>query len=127
MIPNSDILSRSGKSRFAELGLGLVSRGLVLSRNTPIPPPLFLFYCQYHKSNSALDLMIGELRLKVDGMQKELNAQSTKLEEGRRFNEQFQKDLNEVVQVTGARSPAHDGRAHHFSDKIDRPRAFPLG
>ena len=37
---------------------------------------------QYHKSNSALDLMIGELRLKMDGMQKEINLQKDIIAEG---------------------------------------------
>lgn len=54
---------------------------------------------QYHKSNSALDLMIGELRLKVDGMQKELHAQSKRLEDGARFTDQFHNDLRMAVQV----------------------------
>jgi hypothetical protein len=34
---------------------------------------------QYHKSNAALDLMIGELRLKMDGMQREINEQRESL------------------------------------------------
>lgn len=54
---------------------------------------------QYHKSNSALDLMIGELRLKVDGMQKELQAQNSRLEKGARFARQFHSDLRVAVQV----------------------------
>lgn len=44
--------------------------------------------------------MIGELRLKVDGMQKELLAQSKRLEEGIRFNDQFHSDLRAAVQVS---------------------------
>lgn len=54
---------------------------------------------QYHKSNSALDLMIGELRLKVDGMQKELHVQNKRLEEGGRFAKQFHNDLRAAMQV----------------------------
>lgn len=54
---------------------------------------------QYHKSNSALDLMIGELRLKVDGMQKELHTQNQRLEEGARFAEHFHNDVRAAVQV----------------------------
>lgn len=50
--------------------------------------------------------MIGELRLKVDGRQKELHAQTSRLEEARRFNEKFHQDLNAVVQVMEARSIA---------------------
>lgn len=54
---------------------------------------------QYHKSNSALDLMIGELRLKVDGMQKELHAQTKRLQEGATFADHFHNDLRAAVQV----------------------------
>lgn len=43
--------------------------------------------------------MIGELRLKVDGMQKDLLAQSKRLEEGIQFNDQFHSDLRAAVQV----------------------------
>lgn len=60
---------------------------------------------QYHKSNSALDLMIGELRLKVDGMQKELHTQNTRLEEGARFAEHFHNDLRVAVQVCCSQVP----------------------
>lgn len=44
--------------------------------------------------------MIGELRLKVDGMQKELMVQSKRLEEGTRFKDQFHSDLRAAVQVS---------------------------
>lgn len=43
--------------------------------------------------------MIGELRLKVDGMQKELHTQNKRLEEGARFAEHFHNDLRAAVQV----------------------------
>ena len=46
--------------------------------------------------------MIGELRLKVDGMQKELHGQKDKLEEGARFHEEFRNDLRVAVQVKGS-------------------------
>lgn len=47
--------------------------------------------------------MIGELRLKVDGMQKELHTQNKKLEDGASFANQFHNDLRTAVQVgTGA-------------------------
>lgn len=45
--------------------------------------------------------MIGELRLKVDGMQKELHTQNKRLEEGARFAEHFHNDLRLAVQVLG--------------------------
>lgn len=43
--------------------------------------------------------MIGELRLKVDGMQKELHTQNKRLEEGASFAEHFHNDLRIAVQV----------------------------
>lgn len=43
--------------------------------------------------------MIGELRLKVDGMQKELHTQNKRLEEGASFAEHFHNDLRVAVQV----------------------------
>lgn len=46
--------------------------------------------------------MIGELRLKVDGMQKELHSQNKRLEEGARFAEHFHNDLRVAVQVKDA-------------------------
>lgn len=58
-----------------------------------------MLFFQYHKSNAALDLMIGELRLKVDGMQKELQTQKYRLEEGERFSKQFHSDLSAAAQV----------------------------
>lgn len=45
--------------------------------------------------------MIGELRLKVDGMQKELHEQNKRLEEGACFAEHFHNDLRIAVQVLG--------------------------
>lgn len=45
--------------------------------------------------------MIGELRLKVDGMQKELHSQNKRLEEGARFAEHFHNDLRMAMQVMG--------------------------
>lgn len=45
--------------------------------------------------------MIGELRLKVDGMQKELHTQNKRLEEGARFAEHFYNDLRVAAQVLG--------------------------
>ena len=34
---------------------------------------------KYHKSNAALDLMIGELKLKMEGMQQEIDVQKATL------------------------------------------------
>lgn len=60
---------------------------------------------QYHKSNSALDVMIGELRLKAEGMQKEVKAQGEKLEEGDTFNRHFRADLRAAVEVRSIAPP----------------------
>ena len=49
---------------------------------------------QYHKSNAALDLMIGELRLKMEGMQVELDEQKKKLKEAEDIIAVFSTDLH---------------------------------
>ena len=48
---------------------------------------------QYHKSNSALDLMIGELRLKMEGMQREISAQQEELTNSQEYMARFRRDL----------------------------------
>ena len=48
---------------------------------------------QYHKSNAALDLMIGELRLKLDGMSKELAQQKSLIKAGESYTRKFRRDL----------------------------------
>ena len=48
---------------------------------------------QYHKSNSALDLMIGDLRLKMDGMQKEITHQQGVLSNAHEYVSRFRRDL----------------------------------
>ena len=48
---------------------------------------------QYHKSNAALDLMIGELRLKLDGMSKELSQQKALIKAGESYTRKFSRDL----------------------------------
>ena len=53
---------------------------------------------QYHKSNAALDLMIGELRLKMEGMQKEMDEQQEQLGEGEGLMHRFRTDLHGCVQ-----------------------------
>jgi len=58
---------------------------------------------QYHKSNAALDLMIGELRLKIGGMERELNTQTTSISSNRKIVRRFRVDLHECFQYTSAR------------------------
>ena len=53
---------------------------------------------QYHKSNAALDLMIGELRLKMEGMQVELDEQKVKLKEAGEIIASFSTDLHALYQ-----------------------------
>ena len=48
---------------------------------------------QYHKWNAALDLMIGELRLKLDGMSKELSQQKSLIKAGEAYTRKFRRDL----------------------------------
>lgn len=52
---------------------------------------------QYHKSNAALDLMIGELRLKKEGMQKEASELEGKANEGDLMLARVQADLQDTV------------------------------
>jgi hypothetical protein len=60
------------------------------------------YYCiaQYHKSNSALDLMIGELRLKMDGMHRESTHQKARVISGDSHIQRFHSDLQAAAQVT---------------------------
>jgi cilia- and flagella-associated protein 57 len=47
----------------------------------------------YHKSNAALELMIGELRLKIDGMQREIDNQHGALANVQNYLAVFRRDL----------------------------------
>lgn len=47
----------------------------------------------YHKSNAALELMIGELRLKIDGMQREIDSQHGTLGNVQNYLAVFRRDL----------------------------------
>ena len=52
---------------------------------------------QYHKSNAALDLMIGELRLKMEGMQKEADQQKRQITLGDEWMARACAELQEVM------------------------------
>jgi cilia- and flagella-associated protein 57 len=54
---------------------------------------------QYHKSNLALNLMIGELKLKLEGLRKELLSQTSRVEINSKLLERFMRDLQEVWSV----------------------------
>merc|ERR1712139_87302 len=53
---------------------------------------------QYHKSNAALDLMIGELKLKMDGMNKETEEQKRQIGDGDSLISRFKNDLSDTAQ-----------------------------
>ena len=52
---------------------------------------------QYHKSNAALDLMIGELRLKMEGMQQEIDIQKATIMDGEMLIAKVTSDLEEMI------------------------------
>lgn len=54
---------------------------------------------QYHKSNLALNLMIGELKLKLEGLRKELLSQTSRVEINSKLLERFMRDLQEAWSV----------------------------
>lgn len=54
---------------------------------------------QYHKSNLALNLMIGELKLKLEGLRKELLSQTGRVDVNSKLLERFMRDLQEVWAV----------------------------
>jgi len=51
---------------------------------------------QYHKSNEALNLMIEELKLKLDGIKKDIERQQERCSLNSRLLERFKRDLQEV-------------------------------
>ena len=53
---------------------------------------------QYHKSNAALDLMIGELRLRMEGMEQAKQQQMAELAGCAGLTRRFQYDLHQAVQ-----------------------------
>jgi len=53
---------------------------------------------RYHKNNSALDLTISDLRLKLDGMQREILSQRTKLGDADAKVRGLKTELHETVQ-----------------------------
>lgn len=54
---------------------------------------------QYHKSNLALNLMINELKLKLDGIRKEYGVQEERYELNLKFTEKIKRDLQELAEV----------------------------
>jgi len=65
---------------------------------------------QYHKSNNALKLMIGELRLKMEGMRQEYEQQQFRKTELLAYIEKFKKGLSAVYRYTSAKPETHDGK-----------------
>ena len=52
---------------------------------------------QYHKSNKALNLMISEMKLKLEGMRRELILQTERYEMNARIIEKYRQDLKEIA------------------------------
>ena len=78
---------------------------------------------QYHKSNSALDLMIGELRLKMEGMQREISAQQEELANSQEYTARFRRDLEGATRYLDdykmLKSPYH---IDHSQNQLDYNR-----
>ena len=55
---------------------------------------------QYHKSGLELELMLNSLRLKADGLRKELNFQEERENANSRLLEKFKRDLSEAWEVS---------------------------
>ncbi len=51
---------------------------------------------QYHKSNRALNLMIGDLKLKLDGIRKELDSQVERMSTNTRIQAQIKRDVRDL-------------------------------
>eukprot|EP00596_Hydrurales_sp_CCMP1899_P002924 CAMPEP_0119043552 /NCGR_PEP_ID=MMETSP1177-20130426/23298_1 /TAXON_ID=2985 /ORGANISM="Ochromonas sp, Strain CCMP1899" /LENGTH=83 /DNA_ID=CAMNT_0007011883 /DNA_START=37 /DNA_END=285 /DNA_ORIENTATION=- len=51
---------------------------------------------QYHKSNLALNLMIEELKLKLEGLRRELLEQKERSTMNDRVSEKFKRDLQDM-------------------------------
>ena len=60
---------------------------------------------QYHKSGQALELMLNELRLKADGLRKELKTQEDRQNANNNLLEKFRRDLRETWEVSNDPSP----------------------
>jgi cilia- and flagella-associated protein 57 len=55
---------------------------------------------QYHKSGLALELMLNELRLKADGLRKELKKQEDRENANNNLLEKFRRDLRETWEIS---------------------------
>lgn len=53
----------------------------------------------YHGTNSTLELALSDLRLRLDGLQREVVAQRTKLGDAGAQLRAFKSDLHEAIQV----------------------------
>ena len=56
---------------------------------------------QYHKSGQSLELMLNELRLKADGLRKELKIQEERVDANTNLTEKFRRDLRETWESSG--------------------------
>lgn len=60
---------------------------------------------RYHKSNAQLDLNISDLKLKQEGLKREVLAQRTALERSHASIKEFHHDIHDVVQTLQVRPP----------------------
>jgi hypothetical protein len=69
---------------------------------------------KYHKQNGALDLVVSEMKLKVDGLQKELAQARQQLADARALVQRFHHDLAEVAHHIQVRGFLGFGLGHAF-------------
>merc|ERR1711966_55386 len=79
---------------------------------------------QFHKSNAQLDLMIGELRKKLDAMQKEILTQRQGLADQESLIRRFRCELHECVQFIQEPAVLKEGIQQlfkkHVQEKVQR-------
>jgi chromosome segregation ATPase len=73
---------------------------------------------QYHKSNAALDLMIGELKLKIDGIQRETDSSDAALRASQAYLVRFRGDLKVCAQSLGQYKPLKAAVRHLFAKYV---------
>lgn len=73
---------------------------------------------QYHKSNAALDLMIGELKLKIDGIQREADSSDAALRASQAYLVRFRGDLKVCAQSLGQYKPLKAAVRHLFAKYV---------
>ena len=75
---------------------------------------------QYHKSNAQLDLMIGELRARLDAMQREILEQRKKICDSAAVIRRFKSELHECVQYIQSPEKLRDALAALHRQHVQR-------